>query len=272
MIYHRKIYIIVHSLPYMHLLQSIIFSLITATSLYAAEPKKTIILDPGHEPWNKQSSWYQSGEAQANLKFAKSLEATIMKEGKYEVITTLNEQGYNPLLVNFEKKQREKVTSIRQQYNDNKKLTLDTQHYYQMLHVRALFFQPEYKTQKADIFVSIHHNVPGEEGSKMHYGFCIYYSDNGACGEQSKDLAVAIKNALVKAGYQLSTNGGEKKGFFAKDFAVLHHATKAVPAVLMELGYITHHQDKEDAYDNEKVAQKAKVIYRVLDDFLSRRK
>lgn len=256
----------------MRLLQSILFSVITATSLYAAEPKRTIILDPGHEPWNKYDHWVHSGEAGANIKFSRALEDIIKKENKYETILTVHEENYNPILIDFEKKQRKNITAIRQRYTGGKKQTLYTRHYYQMLHVRALFFQPEYKTQKADIFVSIHHNEPGEEGSKMHHGFCIYYSDNDVYAKQSKDLAIAIKDALVKAGYSLSTNGGEKRGFFAKDFAVVHHATKAVPAVLMELGYITHDQDKEDAHNDEKVRQKAKVIYRVLDDFLSRRK
>lgn len=254
----------------MNLLKSILFAVLIPTAAYAEKP--TIVIDPGHQPWTKSDSWYESGEAQANIKFARSLESIIKQQNKYDVFLTLNEKEYDPLLVDFEKKYRKEIKEIRVDYTGGKGQDLNSGYYYQMLHVRALFFQPEFKTKKADLFVSVHHNEPGNSSLKKMHGFCIYYSNENKYAKESKELAKTIKDALVKAEYEKSTNGSEKEGMLARDFTVVHHGNKAVPSVLMELGYISNKQDKEDANNDEKVAKKAKVIYDAIDDFLSRRK
>ncbi len=241
----------------------IIFSFLVSA---ASAEQKVIVLDPGHESWT-QSSWVKSGEAQANLKFAKSLEEIIKKEGKYEVISTLDERGYNPLLKRFEKKFRKRIHTIRRAYENRHH---PAEGYYQMLHVRSLFFHHRFNYSPADVFVSIHHNEPGD--GRDYHGFCIYYTYHGKAAQEAKELAVVLRDALVSNGYGTSTNGGEKNGYTVRDFAVLHHATETVAAVLMELGYISNKEDKEAAYTDTSVGKKASIVYKVLDDFLSRRK
>ncbi|MBI4441199.1 N-acetylmuramoyl-L-alanine amidase [Candidatus Woesearchaeota archaeon] len=241
-------------------LKHVLLSVLTATSVNAA----TIVLDPGHEPWG------DSVEAKANLTFAQSLERIIAR--KHTAFLTLNENGYAPLLVDFEKNHRQDVTQLRREYTGEKDQHMQPGMYFQMLHVRSLFFQPQFKTYNADLFVSIHYNAPGAGGSNKLHGFCIYYSACGPRAQESRDLAIAIRNALVANGYTKSTTGGEKDGILAVDFTVLHHANKAVPGVLIELGYITNKGDRAAAFNNDAVAKKASVIYKALDDFLSRRK
>ncbi len=266
----------------MNTLKTIILSLITATSLSAAEPKKTIILDPGHEPWNK--NYGASGEAQANLVFSRALETIINEHEKYNAILTCNDLGYDQQVNRFGKVYSHVISSRakireheeKQKSKKKRKEKQKMSRYDQMLYARGLFFHPDFSPEPlhATAFVSLHYNDTVGNNPKKYHGFCVYYKPQEKYGMQSKELAISLCNALTAEGYKKSTNPGERFGHgeHPKNLIVLRTASREVPAVLIELGYITHKKDKEDAFNKEKVAEKARVVYRALDDFLSRRK
>ncbi len=244
-------------------------SMLTATGIYA-ESGKTIILDPGHEPWNRKMANTRTGESGANLVFAKSLESIINENEKYGIILTLDKNGYNPTINEFEKTHRH-VVHARRKFSRDKPKADPTNRYHQMLYSRGLFFHKRFsKNIDAEVFVSLHYNEPAEKAD--YHGFCVYYSTKGTCASQSKELAIAIRDALVDKGYQTSTNGGERHGYAEGNFAVLRMASIEVPAVLIEIGYISNTQDKKDANDLKKTEAKAGVVYQALDSFLSRRR
>lgn len=115
------------------------------------------------------------------------------------------------------------------------------------------------KKNKADIFVSIHNNAYDDEKAN---GTETYYYSRAALSNRTSDsklLASFIQERLIES-WDL-TNRGVKQG----NFHVIRETT--MPAVLVELGFITNKKDHEKLASDywRKVA--AEAIYKGILDY-----
>ena len=109
----------------------------------------------------------------------------------------------------------------------------------------------------ADVFVSLHMNASTLSGA---YGTEVYYSennnDNNEAGLNSKILASLFMNNLSSA---LGTNN---RGFRSERYTVVYRNT--VPAVLIELGFLSNKNDFALISDPAFQENAVKTIYEIL--------
>ena len=111
------------------------------------------------------------------------------------------------------------------------------------------------KKFKADMFLSIHLNYDG--GNASNSGIDIMVSERNAQFEKSSRIAEQIKNELNSLG-SLKVNG-----ILNSNFYVL--SRNAVPAALLELGYLSNSSDRDYVADpkNQKAISE-KIVNAVL--------
>lgn len=110
---------------------------------------------------------------------------------------------------------------------------------------------------EADMFISLHMNAADSTAAK---GTSVYYStintSTNSGGLSSEKLASAINAALVKA---LGTNN---RGVPTANFVVIKETR--VPAILIELGFITNADDRKILSDPKKQELAGKTIYNTV--------
>lgn len=204
------------------------------------EPKKIIVLDPGHD--NKYTGKYKNGlrEEELTLNLAQLLKPLLEKKG-YEVILTREDE--------------KPVNQQRINYNKDRKINLTDE-----LLGRAAIAQ----TVKADYFLSLHFNALKYSNIKglevFFYGYPSYqkYIGNGREDQfkaddakyhdvNSKKLATTLSERMSK----LTTTPISVK---AADFTVIKHNHKdmvqkksSIPKILLECGFLTNKEDYERA-------------------------
>lgn len=109
----------------------------------------------------------------------------------------------------------------------------------------------------ADLFVSLHMNASTSAGA---HGTEVYYSDNNnrpnKAGLTSKAMATLFVNNLTQA------LGTDNRGAKSERYTVVHKNT--VPAVLIELGFLSNKSDYAKLSDPTFQDQAARVIYNTL--------
>ena len=118
-----------------------------------------------------------------------------------------------------------------------------------------LYERPTYsKTYQADLFVSLHMN---SAGSSTANGTEVYYSSSNNSksfsGINSKLFAQKMKDTLV------STLGTKDRGVKQAGFVVIKQNT--VPAILIELGFVTGSTDSKNLKKEAFQKKSAKTIY-----------
>ena len=118
-----------------------------------------------------------------------------------------------------------------------------------------LYERPTYsKTYQADLFVSLHMN---SAGSSTANGTEVYYSSSNNSksfsGINSKLFAQKMKDTLV------STLGTKDRGVKQAGFVVMKQNT--VPAILIELGFVTGSTDSKNLKKEAFQKKSAKTIY-----------
>jgi len=118
-----------------------------------------------------------------------------------------------------------------------------------------LYERPTYsKTYQADLFVSLHMNSASSSAAN---GTEVYYSSannsKSFSGITSKLFAQKMKNTLV------STLGTKDRGVKQAGFVVIKHNT--VPAILIELGFVTGSTDSKNLKKEAFQKKSAKAIY-----------
>lgn len=111
------------------------------------------------------------------------------------------------------------------------------------------------KQSKADLFLSIHLNYDGSDASNS--GVDIMVSDKNVQFDKSSHIAEQIKNELNSLG-SLKVNGVLNSNYYVL-------SRNAVPAALLELGYLSNASDR--AYVSDPKNQKAiseKIVNAVL--------
>lgn len=109
----------------------------------------------------------------------------------------------------------------------------------------------------ADLFVSLHMNASTASGA---YGTEVYYSNNNnspnAAGLTSKKMAEIFVNKLTEG------LGTSNRGAKAEKYTVVHKNT--VPAVLIELGFLSNKNDFAKISDPTFQDNTARLIYQTL--------
>ena len=108
--------------------------------------------------------------------------------------------------------------------------------------------------ENADMFVSIHLNSSEKSninGLETHW----YKAD-------SKDLAQAVHNQLVK---NIKAND---RGLFKSMFYVINHTY--APAILVETGFISNPQERNELFEKERQKATAKAIADGIIDYYKR--
>ncbi|MDD7404142.1 MAG: N-acetylmuramoyl-L-alanine amidase [Butyribacter sp.] len=127
-----------------------------------------------------------------------------------------------------------------------------------------LYQRPKYvKKYGADLFVSLHMNSCP---SSRVRGLEVYYSranTSKMSGITSKMFAKEMCNTLVK---DLSC---KKRGVKQAGFVVIKHNT--VPAILIELGFLTNSSDRNKLKSKSYQKKAAKSIYRGISDIFKKR-
>lgn len=123
-----------------------------------------------------------------------------------------------------------------------------------------LYERPTYsKTYQADLFVSLHMNSAGSSAAN---GTEVYYSNSNNSksfsGITSKFFAQKMKDTLV------STLGTKDRGVKQAGFVVIKHNT--VPAILIELGFVTGSTDSKNLKKETFQKKSAKTIYQGICD------
>ncbi len=197
---------------------------------------KRVVIDAGHGGWDSGASYGGIDEKDLTLSLALKLQRSLQKSGRLQVVLTRRGDYYLPL--------RER-TLIANQY-------------------------------QADLFLSVHVNAAL---NKTRRGFETYFcseeasdriaaqladQENSVSGEEEQDLGpgyVNIEDVLFKLerrlywqdsqvlGAALQQNTGIRFGGSADDlrsanFSVLRHA--AMPALLLEVGFLSHTEDRRN--------------------------
>ncbi len=109
----------------------------------------------------------------------------------------------------------------------------------------------------ADLFVSLHMNASTASGA---YGTEVYYSNNNntpnAAGLTSKKMAEIFVNKLTEG------LGTDNRGAKSEKYTVVHRNT--VPAVLIELGFLSNKNDFAKISDPTFQDNTARLIYQTL--------
>lgn len=107
---------------------------------------------------------------------------------------------------------------------------------------------------QADIFISLHMNSASSSSAK---GLEVYYSKNNksksSSGLTSEKMASFFQDSLI------SKIGCYDRGYKSAEYVVVKYNT--VPAVLIELGFISNSSDLARLKDSEKQQKAAKAIY-----------
>lgn len=119
----------------------------------------------------------------------------------------------------------------------------------------------KYKTEKVDVFVSIHHNAFGDEWNNAT-GVEVYVDKKAMA--KDKKLAKCIYNRLVKY------TGLKGRGIKKENFYVINQ--NAIPAVLVEGGFMTNKQDYKVITSNAGQTAYAKAVAEGLIEFLQLKK
>jgi len=94
-------------------------------------------------------------------------------------------------------------------------------------------------TYGVDLAISVHYNAAGATGAK---GFEVFYHPQSVEGRK---IAGAILGAVRDGGFSLHGSGIKSTADLGRDLAFIHK-TK-IPAVLVEVGFLTNPQDLADA-------------------------
>jgi N-acetylmuramoyl-L-alanine amidase len=226
------------------------------------DPRPLIVLDPGHGGIDT-GTIAPSGEMEKTivLDFAKRLRARIEKYGKYRVLMTRSDDTYVPL--------DERVRISR--------------------------------NAGASLFVSIHaDSLPHKEGDAQ--GATVYTLSNKASDAQAAELAEKENGADVVAGVDLKSEPNDVAGILIdlaqretktfsmqlardmvgdmKGVARLHKEpiksagfrvlrAPDVPSVLVELGYVSNHEDLRSLMSDAWRDHTADAIAKAIDSYLS---
>ncbi len=109
--------------------------------------------------------------------------------------------------------------------------------------------------ENADLFVSIHLN--SSEKSNINGIETHWYKDN------SQSLAKYVQNHLVK---DINAND---RGLFRSMFYVINHTT--APAILVETGFISNQQERNELFETERQKATAKAIADGVIEYIEKR-
>lgn len=119
------------------------------------------------------------------------------------------------------------------------------------------------KKAKADLFISLHMNSAGSSSAK---GLEVYYSkkntSKGPSGLTSKKMASYFQDSLI------SKLECADRGFKSADFVVVKYNT--VPAVLIELGFITNNTDLNRLKNSTQQKKAAKAIFDTVEEIFEK--
>lgn len=111
----------------------------------------------------------------------------------------------------------------------------------------------------ADIFISLHMNSASSSSAK---GLEVYYSKNnkskGPSGLTSEKMADFFQDSLI------SKIGCYDRGYKSAEYVVAKYNT--VPAILIELGFMTNSTDLARLKDSEKQQKAAKALYNTIEE------
>ena len=111
------------------------------------------------------------------------------------------------------------------------------------------------ESHQGEIFVSLHVNAAASDG--MGGGMVFYHRNS----EEGKRLAHAILTHLE------DVTPGNQNAALPADFYVLRHSS--VPAVLVEMGFLTHRADRAILLSAEGKGRLAQAIAQGVADYLS---
>jgi N-acetylmuramoyl-L-alanine amidase len=126
-----------------------------------------------------------------------------------------------------------------------------------------LYDRADYSMEtEADLFISVHCNAAGSAAAR---GTSVYYSSvnkgRGVTGLTSKILASSLVNSL-------SANLGTRNlGTIDKAFVVVRENT--VPAVLIELGFLTNPEDKAKLVSTSYQKKAAQTIFSTVESIFN---
>lgn len=113
-------------------------------------------------------------------------------------------------------------------------------------------------SKKADLFISLHVNSAGTESA--HCGADCYISTD-SLGKKSDNFVKSLENKLTNKGIPINSTGFCK----LKDFYVLQHTS--MPAVLLEIGYLSNINDRSNFQKDEFLKKLALGIKEAVDEF-----
>lgn len=234
----------------------------------AARKIPTIVIDPGHGGVDTGAEGVAGSEKDIVLAVARELNRELLATGRYRVVMTRNSDVFVPL---------------------ERRLKLSQQN-------------------QAQLFISLHtDSLEKRELAGAIRGATIYTLSQGASDEQARRLADKENAADLLAGAQLKSEGAdddvktilydllarETDGLAlnfrqlmmkhmrnrirlsrdpqrAANFVVLRQAE--TPAVLIELGFISHAEEEKQMRSTEWQRQVATAITAAIEDYFSKRK
>ena len=111
------------------------------------------------------------------------------------------------------------------------------------------------ESHQGEIFVSLHVNAAASD--RMGGGMVFYHRGS----EEGKELAHAILTHLKEV------TPGNQNAALPADFYVLRHSR--MPAVLVEMGFLTHRTDRTLLLSSEGKSRLAQAIAQGISDYLS---
>lgn len=220
---------------------------------------RVITIDPGHGGIDSGSSHAGVAEKEITLALAQAVVAELEKQGAQVILTrTVDDDLWNDVSIeeeiNFTKIEYQEDLQLERNIDPRDRgIALGSRlpPTYR-LGLRARLLKAE--NNNADLIISIHTNHYRSESAK---GVVTLYQSHSL---YSQRLAIALQNQLHHL-----LPGRSEPGIIADDFFILRRSK--VPAVIVEIGFVSNKNDREFMLSNEGQKAIALAIVQGLEDY-----
>lgn len=220
---------------------------------YFQEHIPIVIVDPGHGGYDRGASSQNTHEKDLTLEVAKLIQAEANRRGKVQVILTREKDEFVDLNLRSMMANKLKAKAfVSIHFNWNKFA------YVQGMEVYVLN-QNKVNTQSRKLAIAENSAVATIKSAPKYVIDAIESIEQQAFLDQSVKLASLVSEQLVQARLE------KKRGIFEAPFAVLHKAS--MPAILLELGYISNPQDRIKWKNKMYIETASKTLVSAMEKF-----
>jgi N-acetylmuramoyl-L-alanine amidase len=248
------------------------------------QPKVRIMLVPGHEPNFGGAEYGKIKEREMTVELAKDLERLLKNNPHYEVITSRDEQIWNPSLQDYFTNHwsdiiaffKDRKSEMSRLVSNGKVSTIDNGIYHvsapQDVAIRLYGINKWVNDNKVDIAIHIHFNdYPRKNASEpgKYSGFTIYVPEKQYSNSTTtKTIADSVFKRLSKYN-PVSNFASESLGVVEEQnlIAIGSYNTVDAPSMLIEYGYIYESQFTDEKVRSSALNDLAFQTYLGLQDF-----